>query len=264
MEQNIKRCPYCGENINLHAMKCPYCCSWLVKKTEENYAPISPNISESTVNSSRDGLERFLDKATCKCTNIYLLKWLCIAGIIFSLYDCILMRIDVDAYYRSSFIKGFIWVEKNLHWLLSLLQGAVDIGILLALRNILVKYGIKSMISLCIVANAVWSFNEVIASDTIISFILGITCAILSIEYGYKMSRSQIVEIKNVGYLEMFSSAFSLVFLLIFPLIILIFFLSDNTSEKEFRWLSFLLLFISVVLYKLLYKLFKKEYSEKQ
>lgn len=263
MEQNIKRCPYCGENINLHAMKCPYCCSWLVKKTEENYAPISPNISESTVNSSRDGLERFLDKATCKCTNIYLLKWLCIAGIIFSLYDCILMRIDVDAYYRSSFIKCLVWIEKNLHWLLTLLEGTVDIGILLAIRRILIKYGVKSLISLCIVAFAAYYIFESIASDTIISYILGVSCAILSIEYGYKMSRSQISDIKNVGYMELFTSAFLLAYYILIPLMIL-FALSENTGEKELRWLSFLTLFVSVVLYKLLYKLFKKEYSEKQ
>lgn len=260
----IKQCPYCGEDIHINAVKCPYCRTWLVEKPDENHVPVSPNTSKPTIASTQDGLERFLDKAADKVTNFNLLKWLCLAGVILALYDCITMRVDVDTYYRSGFMRGIVWIEKNLHWLISLFEGAVEIGILLALRKILIKYGIKSWISLCIVIGAAWYIFDAIASGTIISGILGLACGILSIEYGYKMSRSEISNIKYVGYLEIFASAFMLALLFVLPLLLLIFASSYNTGEKELKWFSIISFIVSVELYELLYKLFKKEYSEKK
>ena len=41
-EQSTKRCPYCGEEININAIKCKHCGEWLEEKPVYQPAPQQP------------------------------------------------------------------------------------------------------------------------------------------------------------------------------------------------------------------------------
>lgn len=248
---DIKKCPYCGEDIHVNAVKCPYCRTWL-NETPDKHVPINPISSSSPTNSSLNGLEQFLDRLAERVSNFKLLKWLCFIAMIFALYDWISLSVDVDSYYRSSFLNAIVWIESNLHWLIALLEGVVEIGILLALRKILIKYGIKSWISYCIIAAAAFYIFDAISTDSPISMIFVLASTLLSLEYGYKMSRSQITQIKNVGYSVIALWVITIVFLL----------LSNNFDLSTLKWIRIAPLIAQIEMYKLIYKLFKKEYSE--
>lgn len=262
---NTKQCPYCGEDININAVKCPCCRSWLDGRdaTIQVPQPVSKKPATPAAASSPSSLEEFLDRVAGHVTHAKRLQNLCITAMVFSVYSYLTSCVSSDEYYRSGFLNGLAKLDEHIGWLMSLLENIVSLCLLLALRMVLKRHGIKSWISLCIVAWIIALIFSLITSNSFICVIPCVASALLMIEFGYKMYRSPISHIKNVGLLDMINSSLLIAFLfLLLPWAFIALF--NEGEESGYYCFMVLCCAIDIAYLVLLKKLFKIEYPEKQ
>ena len=259
----VKQCPFCGEDIHVNAVKCPYCRTWIDGRdsnTSSLHSSEKPQTAASI--SQQSGLDDFLDSLAAHVTYSGRLQKLCIAAIVLTIYSCSASCVSDDEYYRSGFLNALAWFDNNIGWLMELLEGLVGLCILLALRMVLKRHNIHTWISLCIVAEAISVVFNIITPNSLVSIIPATASGLLMIEFGYKMYKSSIVHIKNVGLIEMIVSALWVVFILFLPWVFVEFISGGNLAS--YGSLMALLCFLTIEYYVLLKKLFKIENSENQ
>lgn len=255
-----KQCPYCGEDIHVNAVKCPYCRTWIDGRdsnTSSLHSSEKPQKAASI--SQQSGLDDFLDSVAAHVTHAGLLQKLCIAAIVLTIYSCSASCVSGDEYYRSSFLNALAWFENHIGWLMELLEGLVGLCILLALRMVLKRHNIQTWISLCIVAEAISVVFNLITPNSFVSVIPATASGLLMIEFGYKMYKSSIVHIKNVGLVDMIVSALGIAFIFLFLPWVFVEFMSGG-NLASYGSLMALLCFLTIEYYVLLKKLFKIEY----
>ena len=142
---------------------------------------------------------------------------------------------------------------------MELLEGLVGLCILLALRMVLKRHNIQTWISLCIVAEAISVVFNLITPNSFVSVIPATASGLLMIEFGYKMYKSSIVHIKNVGLVDMIVSALGIAFIFLFLPWVFVEFMSGG-NLASYGSLMALLCFLTIEYYVLLKKLFKIEY----
>ena len=141
-----KQCPYCGEDININAVKCPCCRSWLDGRdaTVPIPQPVSKKLAGTAEASSPSSLEEFLDRVAGHVTHAKRLQNLCITAMVFSVYSYLTSCVSSDEYYRSGFLNGLAKLDEHIGWLMSLLENIVSLCLLLALRMVLKRHMINS------------------------------------------------------------------------------------------------------------------------
>ena len=80
MNRNDKQCPFCGERININALKCKHCGEWL----DQTYQ-YHNNQSQTQVNSC-GCLEYCLENNSCRVTILIVLALLPVIGDILMLF----------------------------------------------------------------------------------------------------------------------------------------------------------------------------------
>ena len=257
MDNQTQQCPYCGEEIHADALKCPCCRTWLDGR-EKVLGQAAP--TKQATNQNHDRFESLLDKAAERICNPVWLKWLCVAAIILAIFETISMCVDEEGYYRASLLRTVVWINENLYWLVALISGAVKICILLAIRQVLIRHGIKTWISICI---AVYTISYLLGVvTTFASATVEGVAALLEIEVACKMSRYRLAHIKHVGYLDVVSCAWGVVFEILFPLLLVAAFAVDD-FDFEWTWIVVIYGVLGVGLSVLIYKMFQKEFPEK-
>jgi len=262
IEVPLKQCPFCGEDINIEALKCPFCKSWLdgrdvaVSSTNSRFNPVASTDGEKSHNSFED----FLDKVSAHVTHPTRLHWLCIAAIILSIYSCITSCFSSDEYYSSGLLNAIVSFDEHLGWLMELLTAFTNLCILLGLRIVLKRHKINSWISLCIAVSAISMAFDLISSNWFVTLIPALGAGFLEIEFCYKMYRSTIEHIKSTGTWGMIMSTLSLTaWIMLVPWFIAIIF-DEGGSSRGIGSFMALMCFISIKYFLSLKKLFKIEY----
>jgi hypothetical protein len=67
---NIKQCPYCGEDIHINAVKCPYCRTWIDgRDSNSSPLPTSEKPQNAAPVSRQSGLDDYLDSVAVHVTH---------------------------------------------------------------------------------------------------------------------------------------------------------------------------------------------------
>ena len=261
---NIKQCPYCGEDIHINAVKCPYCRTWIDgRDSNSSPLPTSEKPQNAAPVSRQSGLDDYLDSVAVHVTHAGRLQKLCIAAIVFTIYSCFTACLNGDEHYSSGFLNALAWFDNHIGWLMGLLEGLVGLCILIALRMVLKRHNIHTWISLCIVAEAISVVFDLITPNSFVSVIPATVSSFLMIEFGYKMYKSSIVYIKNAGIVDMIVSALAVAFIFLYLPWVFVEFISGGKLTGYVSLLA-LFCFLAIKYYVLLKKLFKIEYSENQ